>query len=249
MRELSWGGVPNVRDLGGLPTVDGGATAFGRVARGPRRELLDARGWEAARAWGLQTVVDLRCDHETGPREGDPGVATPADVTAVQAPLEDHDDPEFRRVCFPILDSPEYWEHNLRILPDLARGALEAVATAQPGILVHCSAGRDRTGLMSALLLSLAGVPGEVVAEDYALSVQAMAGTATHAPTHDRQEAWTPARVDAWVDEVGPIVIRFVEQAPEHLARIGLAQEHRDAIRTLLRGNAPVTAGGRVTKD
>ena len=51
-----------VRDLGGLPTVDGGATAFGRVARGPRRELLDARGWDAARAWGLRTVVDLRFD-------------------------------------------------------------------------------------------------------------------------------------------------------------------------------------------
>ena len=47
----------------------------------------------------------------------------------------------------------------------------------------------------------------------------------------------------------GRAATQTAQQAPEHLDRIGLAQEHRDAIRTLLRGNAPVTAGGRVTKD
>lgn len=244
MRELSWGGVPNLRDLGGLPTTDGGTTAFGRVARGLRREMLDAAGWEAARAWGLRTVVDLRCAYEVGPRDGDPGAALPADVTVVPAPLEDHDDAEFRRVCFPILDSPEYWEHNLRILPGLVRRALEAVATAEPGVLVHCSAGRDRTGLMSALLLSVAGVAPERVSEDYALSVRAMAGTATHAPTHDRQEEWSPAEVETWLEEVRPIVIRFAERVPEHLDRIGLAPEHREAIRDLLRRTGPAADDG-----
>ena len=235
MRELSWGGVPNLRDLGGLPTTDGGTTAFDRVARGPRREMLDAAGWEAARAWGLRTVIDLRCAYEVDPRDGDPGAVPPDGVTVVPAPLEDHEDAEFRRVCFPVLDSPEYWEHNLRILPGLVRGALEALATAEPGVLVHCSAGRDRTGLVSALLLSVAGVPPEAVAEDYALSVRAMAGTATHAPTHDRQQAWSPAQVSACLEEVRPIVIRFAERVPEYLDRIGLAAEHRRTVRALLR--------------
>lgn len=237
MRDLHWGNVPNLRDLGGLPTNDGGATVFGRVARGPRRELLDATGWKAARAWGLRTVVDLRCTYETGPREGDPAAGTPPEMTIVPSPLEDHDDAEFRRVCFPIIDSPTYWQHNLCLLPDLVRRALEAVATAEPGVLIHCSAGRDRTGLMTTLLLSMVGVPAEAVAEDYALSVRAMAGTATHAPTQDRQEAWTSAQLDAWLDEVLPIVLAFAKDVPEHLDQIGLADEHRRAIRQLLVGS------------
>lgn len=61
--------------------------------------------------------------------------------------------PEFRAVCLPILDSPEYWQHNVRILPDLVRKTLEAIAASVPGVFVHCAAGRDRTGMISALLL------------------------------------------------------------------------------------------------
>ncbi|WP_285028534.1 tyrosine-protein phosphatase [Plantibacter sp. ME-Dv--P-122b] len=62
MRELDWDGLRNLRDLGGLPTPRSstGLTARGRVARGPRRELLTAAGWDAATRWGLRSVVDLR---------------------------------------------------------------------------------------------------------------------------------------------------------------------------------------------
>ncbi|OKL50749.1 tyrosine-protein phosphatase [Buchananella hordeovulneris] len=232
-RELTWGEVPNVRDLGGLVTPQG-PTQFGRIARGPRRELLDDIGWQAARAWGLNTVVDLRCDYEVGVREEDPGAAVPQSVTIISAPTEDHENTEFQKTCFPILDSPAYWRHNLRILPAMVRATLEAIAEATPGVLVHCSAGRDRTGMITSLLLANAGVAPEVIADDYALSVRAMAGIASHQPTHDRQAAWKPEQVEDWVEKIHPLVVDFAQDVATHLDTIQLSHRTRARLRSLL---------------
>lgn len=114
MRELTWDGFRNARDLGGIPTplAAGGTTLHGRVARGPRREFLTEAGWRDAEAWGLRSVVDLRCEHELGARESDPVSQPLRELAVTLTPTEDQEDPEFREVCFPILDSPEYWQHN-----------------------------------------------------------------------------------------------------------------------------------------
>ena len=209
--------------------------AGGRVARGPRRELLTSAGWEAAGEWGLRTVVDLRCAYEVGLRDGDPVPAGGAvDVSVISAPTENHSSEEFRRICFPILDSPAYWSHNLRILPGLVRRALEVIAGSEPGVLIHCSAGRDRTGMISALLLANVGVAPEVVAADYAVSVRQLVGAGTHAPTADRQETWRPAQAEAWIAEVTPIVVAFAEAVGQHLDQVGLRDDDRRRLRTLL---------------
>ncbi|WP_402464347.1 tyrosine-protein phosphatase [Isoptericola aurantiacus] len=238
MRDLDWDGYPNARDLGGFSTPRSrtGATVPGRIARGPRREQLTGSGWSAARSWGLTTVVDLRCAAEIGTRPGDPDVDPVAtdDIDVVHAPTEDHDDAEFRRVCFPILDSPEYWPHHWRILPTLVRTALEAVADAAPGVLVHCSAGRDRTGMISALLLGHAGVAPDDVAADYAVSVRAMAGRPSHAPTADRQQQWSADQVEAWLRRAEPLVRDAATRADEAFDVIGLSTSYRRRLRDLL---------------
>lgn len=200
MRTLVWDGYLNCRDLGGLATPSG-STQPGRVARGPRRELLTTTGWAQARAWGLHTVIDLRCADEVGARDGDPGPDTGVldGIDIILSPTEDHASVEFRQVCFPILDSPEYWPHNLRILPGMVRRTLETIACAEPGILIHCSAGRDRTGMITTLLLANAGVAPDVIADDYAESVRAMAGAQTHSPTHDRQSLWNSGEAADWL--------------------------------------------------
>lgn len=237
MRRLDWDGYRNVRDLGGLPTPlsPTGVTQLGRVARGPRRELLTERGWQDARGWGLRSVVDLRCADEVGRRDGDPLVAADAlaGITVVAAPTEDQDDLEFREVCFPILDSPEYWRHNWRILPDLVLGALRAIADAPAGVLVHCSAGRDRTGMISALLLADAGVAPTVVANDYSASVRAMAGTGTHAPG-DRQASWDAGQVTDWLATVTPIVEDVAADVDGAFAAVGADDDLRARLRALL---------------
>jgi protein-tyrosine phosphatase len=235
MRALDWDGYPNCRDLGGLPTSSG-MTRPGRVARGPRRELLTTTGWTQARSWGLHTVIDLRCAEEVGLRDGDP-TPDPASLDGIEiisAPTEDHANAEFRRTCFPILDSPEYWPHNLRILPDLVRRTLEAIADAEPGILIHCSAGRDRTGMITALLLADAGATPEAIANDYAESVRTMASAYSNSPTPDRQTTWGPAEVANWLDKTRPLVINFVTDVNRNLEQVGLRHTERDHLRSLL---------------
>ena len=238
VRKLAWDGYQNARDLGGLPTAlsTTGETIFGRVARGPRRELLTDEGWQDARSWGIAAIVDLRCANEIGAREGDPAVAAEATsgISLVNAPTEDQDNPEFRDVCFPILDSPEYWRHNWRILPDLVLGSLNAIADAPAGVLVHCSAGRDRTGMISAILLGNAGVSPTDVAADYAESVRAMAGVKAHSPTNDRQAAWGPDEVENWIAKTAPIVEEVAADPYAALLAIGASDDLRIRLRALL---------------
>lgn len=236
MRDLDWDGLRNLRDLGGLPTTlsPTGTTRAGRIARGPRRELLTAAGWRAASTWGLRSVVDLRSADEVGQRETDPGAQPPAGLTVTLAPTEDQTHPEFRAVCLPILDSPEYWRHNVRILPWLVRDALDAIASSEPGVLVHCAAGRDRTGLVCALLLANAGVSADDIAADYAESVHAVAGTVHGGPTHDRQASWTADEVTVWLAEVTPHVRAFVADTESMFDALDVGAAIRGRLRQLL---------------
>lgn len=238
VRALAWDGYRNVRDLGGLPTPlsSTGATRFGRVARGPRRELLTSAGRDEAVRWGVRTVVDLRNADERGPRDGDPDAAGArwTGVTVVHAPTEDPTHPEFVETCGPILDSPAYWSHNARLLPDLVRAALLAVAAAEPGVLVHCSAGRDRTGMVSALLLANAGVPPEHVVADWAESVRAVAGRGHH--PDDRQSSWDEERVEAFLSDTVPVAQDAVAHVGRTLDVIGLDSRDRARLRDLLVG-------------
>ncbi|WP_370541458.1 tyrosine-protein phosphatase [Agreia sp. COWG] len=177
----------------------------------------------------------MRSADEVGKREGDPRSTPPSAVPVTLAPTEDQSDPEFRAVCMPILDSPEYWDHNVRILPQLIRRALEAIARSEPGILVHCGAGRDRTGMISALLLSNAGVSTDDVVADYATSVRSMAGTGPQPqPVSDRQASWSPAEVDRWLREVETFVRAFASDVDEILDRLDVDASTRVRLRSLL---------------
>ena len=73
-RDLVWDGCLNVRELGGLPTQDGGVTRLGVVVRADSVRQLSAEGWQALVDHGIGTVIDLRGDHE---RADDP----PADLS------------------------------------------------------------------------------------------------------------------------------------------------------------------------
>ncbi len=171
MRELSWDGCRNVRDLGGLPTENGATTRFGSVVRADCVRQLSSTGWEALLAYGVRTIVDLRRDDE---RARDPQGELPVDV--VHAPLfgdgelfevlgraEEIDDP-VARMCF-------VYGRFLDLRRPYFATAVTAIARAgHGGVVVHCAGGKDRTGLMTALLLRLAGVTLTEIAADYAIS-------------------------------------------------------------------------------
>ncbi|GAA2014481.1 tyrosine-protein phosphatase [Catenulispora yoronensis] len=161
-RHLEWDGCHNVRDLGGLPLGDSGTTRWGAVLRSDTPDRLTEKGWQAAREYGVRTIVDLRTPGEhrvgTGHR--------PSWLTVVSAPLHDPTDVRPPGYVTPLTYGP-----FLERRPERCAAVIAAIARAEPGgVLIHCVAGRDRTGIVSMLLLALAGVPAADVVADYELS-------------------------------------------------------------------------------
>jgi protein-tyrosine phosphatase len=166
VRQLDWEGGLNVRDLGGLRTRDGGETARGAVVRSGSPDGLSERGWEALRAYGIRTIVDLRNDDE---RDAEPR----AGVETLHLPLDGVEDEDFwsQWASGPEFGTGLYYRPHLDRFPERNARVIEAIARAEPGgVLFHCVGGRDRTGQITLLLLSLAGVEPEEIAADYCLS-------------------------------------------------------------------------------
>ena len=167
-RHLEWAGCRNMRDLGGLPTGDGGTTRWRSIVRADSLDRLTPEGWNSLHAYGVRTVVDLREADELNP-----DVVRPAGITVVNVPLDDNADTAFWYRCTDddIDGTPLYYRPFLDRKADRCAAALTAVARAGPdGVVVHCGIGRDRTGLVALLLLALAGVSPEAIIDDYALS-------------------------------------------------------------------------------
>ncbi|GHJ48027.1 protein-tyrosine-phosphatase [Catellatospora sp. TT07R-123] len=156
---LDWPDCVNARDVGGLPTVDGGRVRDGALLRSDRHDRMTEATVRAVRAAGVNRILDLRwsweCAEFPSPFAGDDRYRhTPLlnDVLDYVPPPDGY---------VPMLD------HNQARIG----AAFRAVAEAPPGaVLIHCHSGRDRTGVLVALLLRVAGVGEEDVAADYALT-------------------------------------------------------------------------------
>ncbi len=156
---LDWPDCLNVRDLGGLPTGDGRRIRVGALIRSDNLTRLTAAGITLVREQRLGRIVDVRspeeCVHDPSPFAGDP--------LHCNRPLNRPDDP-----WDPAASLGQNYVINLDRHPDLYAAAVEAVATAPTGaVVVHCHSGKDRSGMIIALALSLAGVPAELIAADY----------------------------------------------------------------------------------
>jgi protein-tyrosine phosphatase len=166
-------GCYNVRDLGGLPGAETTSTMWGHLFRADGPDDLTEAGRSAVKALGVATVVDLRRPDERG--------STQFLDVVVSLPIEDAPGD---------LSPAALGTYNDlgRRYHDMALGAPTAVATlfdvlAERGgrpILIHCAAGKDRTGIMVALILSALGVDDASIAWEYALS---------HAPVTTRRSA------------------------------------------------------------
>jgi protein-tyrosine phosphatase len=169
-RRIALPGVLNLRDVGGYPVAGGGSVRWRTLFRSDALHRLDVAGAAALAGLGLRTVLDLR---------------TQAEVDIAPSPVRG------RVTHLPLLPDLQALQ-ALPAVPDVPGGGLElntiyryfvdecgASITAAIGelasdhafpALVHCSAGKDRTGVVIALILAVLGVPDEVIAADYALS-------------------------------------------------------------------------------
>lgn len=174
-RLLDFPSLLNARDLGGYPTTDGSQTRWRSLLRSDDLAQLTPEGVQSLADYGVRTVVDLRWAEE---------IALNPSPIARQAPqiLYVHasllaDTParwrELSRSC-----EKEMWKCVVleQVRAEL-RDVLRVIASAPPGpLLFHCVAGKDRTGLIAALLLTLADVKAESIASDYAKSTEMLEG-------------------------------------------------------------------------
>lgn len=165
-RDLDWAGCFNVRDLGGLPTADGGLTAPRRFVRADNLDGLTPEGWAALKEYGVSTVIDLRNEEECAEIERPEGIAF------LRVPFDAYASPEWIERW----DPPGLPRNLVQYLQDYPQAAVDfgkAIEEAGPGVVVvHCAAGRDRTGLASMLLLAHAGVSADVILADYEHSIE-----------------------------------------------------------------------------
>jgi protein-tyrosine phosphatase len=256
-RELAWDACVNVRDLGGLPTSRG-ATPFGAVVRSDTVRGLTDSGWRALAAHGVTSIVDLRDAREVAADrrldEGsnwifvdDDGAAPQRPVPTRYAPLLGTWDEDVGR-HFDSLAAAEpdgtaatraVYLAMLDLFPGNAAEAVEAIATAPAGaVLVHCHAGKDRTGLVVALLLSVAGADVEAIADDYALSGPNIAPShdvwvdeAPDEPERERRRQIGLAPRQAMIDVLATVEFRW-GGAEEYLRSAGLSGDGIAAVRT-----------------
>jgi protein-tyrosine phosphatase len=171
---LAWEGCLNVRDLGGLPTEDGRRTRAGAVVRSDNVRRLTDAGWHALAEHGVTRILDLRWPEELAedqPRDVD------IDVVHVSVLGEVYDRDYVAQLDAHLASVEDVADHFAWSYVDFLERyrdrfglAFAAVADADGAVVVHCMGGKDRTGLVSALLLRLAGVSRETIGADYALS-------------------------------------------------------------------------------
>lgn len=179
-------GAVNVRDLGGLPTEDGRLTQHGRALRADNLQgLTPADVRRLVDYIGLRTVVDLRTSVEVSLEGPAPLAEEPAvvyrhcslfpeggrmtDVDAdVLLPWQADEDRVSRAVAEDAANpSIGFYLGYLRDRPDSVVAALQALAAPDGAVVVHCAAGKDRTGVVVALALAAAGVTREAIVADY----------------------------------------------------------------------------------
>ena len=159
----------NWRDLGGLPTEDGHRIRPGRFFRSDTlQEIDDADAERLAREVGLRTVVDLRLSGEVV-REGRGALQEHETVRHLNVPLISVD-LSVPGTAVPLITADMHVPHYLGFLTvsgERFRIIAEALADGGLPAVVHCAAGKDRTGVVVAVILDAVGVQREAIVDDY----------------------------------------------------------------------------------
>jgi protein tyrosine/serine phosphatase len=192
-------GVVNMRDLGGMVTADGDIVRPHRLLRSDNlQDLTPAAVDTLVTRYGVSDVVDLRTHVEVakegeGPLWAVDGIihhhhtlyredTSESGIPAAERALPWETDERRQAAAAAALDEEhrpshdEFWsEHYLSYLatrPDSVVAALHAIAGSQGAAIVHCAAGKDRTGTVVGLALKVVGVPDDLVVADYAASAE-----------------------------------------------------------------------------
>ncbi len=176
-RVHSIAGISNLRDVGGYSTRDGKRVRTGRLFRAAHPGGLDAAGLRDLKGLGVSAILDLRGHAER--RKDALGNFDGIQVEHLHVPIEPMTAVPIRDLIgrgeataealrYVMIDNYRRYVHE--------RSDLFASATAclidrlENGVMIHCTAGKDRTGFLVAMILTSLDVPAETVMEDYLLT-------------------------------------------------------------------------------
>lgn len=238
-RHLAWQNCYNARDLGGLPTCDGKETRWKAVIRSDIPNRLTDEGRRALLDYGVKTVIDLRSPQEVAKEPSVIVKGHGSHLDYLHLPLEKY----YPHVSALIRQAKTRGEVYCIILdhyPDAVVEIMRAMVYAQQGgIVVHCHAGKDRTGIVAALLLSLVGVPAAIISADYAESQERLW------PLYEKSlaEAMDEEDADFWTkptatEEMMSMMLEHVETryggTEKYLLASGLSPEEIDRLKSRL---------------
>jgi protein-tyrosine phosphatase len=221
-RRLPLKTLKNARDLGGYPTSSGSATAFGQFIRCEAPCCLDASDLAFLRGYGVASAVDFRGDREVTSRPSDFERLDWIDYhrqptfnaqVAAFAARDGRADPKTPPVTA-FVDWGEKYIDMAETCRDWVADTLNLMAALSEsgGVMFSCTTGKDRTGIISALLLAIAGVGEEDVVADYCVSELYLT------------EAYTPllAEYNRHFTDGPPATLRdpFFRTAPENMAAL-----------------------------
>lgn len=163
-RRIEIQGASNVRDLGGYFTKDGKRTKWGKYVRADSLHQLPIKSQNSLREYGVRYVVDLRY-----PDEGTYQLEEQLNIQYWNVPLHNPADLKKERINTLV----ELYCQLIDTRQDkIYQVTQHFVSTDDKTVLFHCKAGKDRTGIVAALLLDLVGVPRETIVQDYAMTSQ-----------------------------------------------------------------------------
>ncbi|PZF99054.1 tyrosine-protein phosphatase [Micromonospora deserti] len=190
-RQISFEGLHNFRDLGGWRAADGRTVRWGLLYRSDSLGRLTGTDLDRFRALGVRTVIDLRYPSEIEVRG-----RVPHETGLSWHNLSIEHRPYDQARIDPAVDPWRYLaDRYAEVAQDGAaelRRALEVIAAAHGPLVFHCTSGKDRTGLLAALLLALLGVDDDQITEDFALTERATERLVAdwHALHPDRTLEW-----------------------------------------------------------
>ncbi len=243
-RHIPLDGVLNLRDLGGYATPSG-QTPWRTFLRAASPHRLSPAEIAELEGMGLAQVIDLRFDDEIA-KEPSPFAGCDTGARHVNISLFaglDPQNPQLVAADDPLL---ELYKLAVDAMPTAFVTVLRAIAQADGAVLFHCSAGKDRTGLIAMMLLDLAGVDRAQIVADYTLTATylgplidqhraAVEAEGGDFATYAKYLASTPATMEAFLDHFAA----HHGGTEAFLTRHGLTSDEIAVLRARL---APVTA-------